>query len=183
MAFLVWITCIKKGEIGGTCSTSGKEGVNRSCGKSPLKRRGSFEMKNTENMLWRHKPDCTLSGKVSFNSEHNRSEMVAVLWPYEALPYYKALIVIVSTEGWMCLVENWDLLKVKWRNSCSCIVGSFGGSFHSVMLEQLAYHSGRAVQGMNCLRSLKHWGRGFETHSRHGCLCAFILCLCCTTYR
>jgi hypothetical protein len=25
----------------------------------------------------------------------------------------------------------------------------------------------------------KHWGRGFESHSRHGYLSAFILCLCC----
>jgi hypothetical protein len=28
---------------------------------------------------------------------------------------------------------------------------------------------------MNCLRPLKHWDRGFESQSRHGCLCAFIL--------
>jgi hypothetical protein len=32
---------------------------------------------------------------------------------------------------------------------------------------------------MNYLRQLKHWDRGFESHSRHGCLCAFILCLRC----
>jgi hypothetical protein len=25
-------------------------------------------------------------------------------------------------------------------------------------------HSGRAVKGMNCLRSLKHWDRGFESN-------------------
>jgi hypothetical protein len=36
-------------------------------------------------------------------------------------------------------------------------------------------HSGRAVYGMNCLRPLEHWDRGFESHSRHGCLCAFTL--------
>jgi hypothetical protein len=29
-----------------------------------------------------------------------------------------------------------------------------------------------------CLRSLGRWDRGFGSHSRHGCLCAFILCLC-----
>jgi hypothetical protein len=23
---------------------------------------------------------------------------------------------------------------------------------------------------------LEHWDHGFESHSRHGCLCAFILC-------
>jgi hypothetical protein len=27
-------------------------------------------------------------------------------------------------------------------------------------------------------RSLEHWDRGFESHSRHGCLFVFILCLC-----
>jgi hypothetical protein len=32
---------------------------------------------------------------------------------------------------------------------------------------------------MKRLRPLEHWGRGFEYHSGHGCLCAFILCLCC----
>jgi hypothetical protein len=39
-------------------------------------------------------------------------------------------------------------------------------------------HSGREVSGMNCLRPLKHWDRRVESHLRHGCLCAFILCLC-----
>jgi hypothetical protein len=36
---------------------------------------------------------------------------------------------------------------------------------------------------MNCLRSLERWDRGFESHSRHGCLCAFILCLNCPVCR
>jgi hypothetical protein len=40
-------------------------------------------------------------------------------------------------------------------------------------------HSGVAVKGMNCLRSLESWNREFESHSRHGYQCAFILCLCC----
>jgi hypothetical protein len=40
-------------------------------------------------------------------------------------------------------------------------------------------HSGRAVQGKMCLHPLEHWDRVFESHSRHGCLSAFILCLCC----
>jgi hypothetical protein len=35
---------------------------------------------------------------------------------------------------------------------------------------------------MNRLRPLEHWDRGFESHLRHGCLCAFILCLCCPMY-
>jgi hypothetical protein len=37
-------------------------------------------------------------------------------------------------------------------------------------------HSGRAV----CLRTLKQWDRVFESHLRHGYLCAFIVCLCCS---
>jgi hypothetical protein len=36
---------------------------------------------------------------------------------------------------------------------------------------------GRLAWGMNCLRPLKHWDRGIESHSRHGCLFAFILCV------
>jgi hypothetical protein len=35
----------------------------------------------------------------------------------------------------------------------------------------------------NCLPSLEHWDRGFESQSRHGCLFAFILCLCCSVCR
>jgi hypothetical protein len=31
-----------------------------------------------------------------------------------------------------------------------------------------------------CLLPLKHWGRGFESYSRHECLFAFTLCLCCS---
>jgi hypothetical protein len=35
---------------------------------------------------------------------------------------------------------------------------------------------------MKCLRLLKHRGHEFESHSRHGCLFAFILCLCSPMY-
>jgi hypothetical protein len=31
---------------------------------------------------------------------------------------------------------------------------------------------------MNCLRSLERWDRGFEFHSRHGCLCVCLFCVC-----
>jgi hypothetical protein len=41
-----------------------------------------------------------------------------------------------------------------------------------------ADHSGRAVWGMNCLRSLERRDRRFESQPRHRCLCAFILCFC-----
>jgi hypothetical protein len=30
---------------------------------------------------------------------------------------------------------------------------------------------------MKCLRPLEHWAREFESHSRHGRMCAFILCV------
>jgi hypothetical protein len=36
-------------------------------------------------------------------------------------------------------------------------------------------HNGRAVEAMKCLRVLKHWDRGFESHSRY-----VFLCLCCS---
>jgi hypothetical protein len=32
-------------------------------------------------------------------------------------------------------------------------------------------------KGMNCLRSLESWDRGFESDSRHGCLCLFCVCV------
>jgi hypothetical protein len=38
-------------------------------------------------------------------------------------------------------------------------------------------HSGRVVLGMKCLRPFEHWGRDFESHSRHGCLSVYILFL------
>jgi hypothetical protein len=41
----------------------------------------------------------------------------------------------------------------------------------------------RQLQWPRGLRPLEHWNRGFESHLRHGCLCAFILCLCCPVCR
>jgi hypothetical protein len=40
--------------------------------------------------------------------------------------------------------------------------------------------SGRAVSGLNCLSPLEHWDPWFESHLRHGCQYAFVLCLCCS---
>jgi hypothetical protein len=45
------------------------------------------------------------------------------------------------------------------------------------LLHWLADHSGRVVEGMNRLLLLEHWDRGFQSHTRHGGLCAFILCV------
>jgi hypothetical protein len=41
-----------------------------------------------------------------------------------------------------------------------------------------ADHSGRAVKGINCLHSLKHWGRVFESHLRHGYIYAHSFYVC-----
>jgi hypothetical protein len=38
-------------------------------------------------------------------------------------------------------------------------------------------HSSCAVRGVNCLLTLKHWGHDFDSHSKHECLCVFVLCL------
>jgi hypothetical protein len=38
-----------------------------------------------------------------------------------------------------------------------------------------AGHGGRAFWGMNCFLPLEHRHRGFESHSKRGCLCVFIL--------
>jgi hypothetical protein len=57
----------------------------------------------------------------------------------------------------------------------------FTPNFVGVM-ESSEDHSGRTVEGMNYLRPLERGGRGFETHSEHGCMCVFILCLCRSVY-
>jgi hypothetical protein len=36
---------------------------------------------------------------------------------------------------------------------------------------------------MDCLRPLEPWDRGLESHSRHGRLSTFFLCLCCAGSR
>jgi hypothetical protein len=61
--------------------------------------------------------------------------------------------------------------RISWRN------GSL--HFNLPVTCTIADHSGRAVWVIKCLRSLEHCDRGFESHLKHGCLFAFILCLCC----
>jgi hypothetical protein len=43
----------------------------------------------------------------------------------------------------------------------------------TILYYNSAGHSGRAACGMKCLRPFEHWDRGFESHSRRGCLCLF----------
>jgi hypothetical protein len=50
-------------------------------------------------------------------------------------------------------------------------------SNHSKHMPYNADHSGRVVQGMNCLRSLELWDRGIESHSRHGCRRVRLFCV------
>jgi hypothetical protein len=40
-----------------------------------------------------------------------------------------------------------------------------------------ADHNGRAVEGMNRLRPLERWGRGFEFHSRYDVIVS-LFCIC-----
>jgi hypothetical protein len=39
-----------------------------------------------------------------------------------------------------------------------------------------ADHSGRAMKDTKILHRLKHWDRGFESQSSHGCLRLFCVC-------
>jgi hypothetical protein len=48
----------------------------------------------------------------------------------------------------------------------------------SFLYEGKPDHSGCAVWGMNCLSWFKRCDRGFESHSRHGCLCVRFFCVC-----
>jgi hypothetical protein len=77
---------------------------------------------------------------------------------------------------------------VAYLNILSCVrgpvtnnngfwIGFIDSSFVSPCSPFNADQSGRAVEGMKCLRPLEHWDRGFESHSRHECLCTFILCV------
>jgi hypothetical protein len=47
-----------------------------------------------------------------------------------------------------------------------------------ISIRPITDDSGRAVYGINCFRSFGRWGRGFESHSKHGCLCLRSFCDC-----
>jgi hypothetical protein len=51
-----------------------------------------------------------------------------------------------------------------------CVIQLLSGASRNA-----AGHSGRKVYCTNSLCPLQHWDRGFESHSMHGCLSAFIL--------
>jgi hypothetical protein len=90
------------------------------------------------------------------------------------------------TASRLLVCEDWEIMadggeKNRWNYSvlfslvlvllllhrCQFIV-----VYLKMLIIAIADHSGRAVYGINCLRSLEHWDRGFEAHSSHGCLCA-----------
>jgi hypothetical protein len=66
-------------------------------------------------------------------------------------------------------------------NTCSRIRRACGRPlllFH-LCVEESAELNGHSVWGMNRLPPLEHWDRCFKSSSRHGCLCAFVLCMLC----
>jgi hypothetical protein len=59
-----------------------------------------------------------------------------------------------------------------------------GCTVHFILLDVIILQWGWAQwQWLRGLRSLERWNRGFESHSRHGCLCEFVLYLCCSVCR
>jgi hypothetical protein len=72
-------------------------------------------------------------------------------------------------EMYNLLVDSWNTYFPNWEPDALFLLA------HSVSPSR-----NWRTQFMNRLRPLKHWDRGFQSHSRHGCLCAFILCLCCS---
>jgi hypothetical protein len=80
----------------------------------------------------------------------------------------------------------WILLSSEmWSHVVSTVfMSSSQGSVSSGFVCKCTYllnidtdQIGRAVKGINCLRPLEHWDRGFESHWRYGCMCAFCGCV------
>jgi hypothetical protein len=70
----------------------------------------------------------------------------------------------------MLLIIILDVLGSKSIWAAAVLTGGAGSfrGFHQTLHESI-----------KCFRSHECRNRGFESHSRHGCLCAFILCFCC----
>jgi hypothetical protein len=114
-----------------------------------------------------------------------KMSLVSVSWPI-----FEPGIGLCVTAYFPRSVSRFFLLrKQKWDFSENLILTAYGSKrgnyfvFFDQYISVVAEHSGRAVWGMNCLRSLERWDRGFDSHSSHRCLCAFILCLCCSVCR
>jgi hypothetical protein len=71
----------------------------------------------------------------------------------------------IDTVSWFSTV-----LCYRWRHGSVIKVISHGLD----RLDDLrADHNSCATWGMNRLRPQEHWDRGFQSHSKHRCLCAF----------
>jgi hypothetical protein len=88
----------------------------------------------------------------------------------EAICSYEISIDFYRTR-WHYILEHTIILRVFFSKGP-------GVFFVETITESTAYHNGHAVRGMKCLCSLEHWDRGLESHLRHGCLSAAVLCLC-----
>jgi hypothetical protein len=66
-------------------------------------------------------------------------------------------------------------IATPWSSVKFCLIGSYSVAMFSCRSQW--------SRSLMRLHSLEHWDRGFESHSRHGCLFAFILCLCCSVCR
>jgi hypothetical protein len=70
----------------------------------------------------------------------------------------------------------------KWNSDYD--VPDYASSVHCVVFLYAHFCKGKPItvaarsKGMNCLRSLALWDRGFESHSTHGCLCVRLFCVC-----
>jgi hypothetical protein len=95
------------------------------------------------------------------------------------------LLTDLSSKQWF---STWGRVPLRAVDGF-CTSRGWGYERNMLMLESAkeftprAGPSSRAVWGMNRLRSLERWVPGFESYSRHGCLPAFILCLCCPVCR
>jgi hypothetical protein len=123
------------------------------------------------------------------------------LWTISSMTYFNEITIQSKTP----LRLNHTLSSQPYRNIVTVQLDLWHGNFDShhmfktesnfLMTQQFMslpnndgpsdtfFFGGRAVLGMNCLRSLKRRDREFESHSRHGCLCAFLFCLCCSVCR
>jgi hypothetical protein len=87
----------------------------------------------------------------------------------------------IGTLQWMCLRTQscTSSRSSAWEANTLQETLHFQSTKMAKVKVKLADHSGRAVWVMNCLPSLERWDRGFETHSRHGCLhCVHLFCVC-----
>jgi hypothetical protein len=107
-----------------------------------------------------HRGDYQIHADPSFRRMSDHFHLPEILTFWFQFSTWSTKVSLLLT----CFFISW-----RWCLLCTYYLGSC--TIH------IADHSGRAVWGMNCLRSLESWDRGFEYHSRHGCLCLFCVCV------